>query len=317
MGRFERKIERFIVRGIFKSITWILLAPFKLLVWLFSGFKAAKYINSHGYIVLNEFNELEHRYMAIKLLGRELASNEVVHHINGNKTDNQARNLCLMDREKHELFHSWLRWKKEKSGKYPSFRDQNRILVEEYGGTLLSSLKPLAQEKLLDRNEVVENDKKDRADSEIFVVRRNKVTKKMFVEFDEEILISPDGKEVELDPERFGEPEEVPESELTENQITTCHNKTKGRAAASSESRKRAQLQKRLFDELRKERKRIADEKGVPVYIVFDNKTLEEIAEIMPVSESLMLQIKGVGPVKFRMYGILFINVVKKFKNAG
>ncbi len=46
-----------------------------------------------------------------------------------------------MDCEKHEHFHSWLMWKKKKSGKYPPFSDQKRILESEYGGTLLENVK--------------------------------------------------------------------------------------------------------------------------------------------------------------------------------
>lgn len=99
-----------------------------------------KYINQNGYVVLSASGELEHRAIAIKLLGRELYANEVVHHINGRRDDNRITNLCLMDREKHELFHSWLRWKKEKSGYYPRFKDQKRILQDEYGGTLLAEI---------------------------------------------------------------------------------------------------------------------------------------------------------------------------------
>jgi superfamily II DNA helicase RecQ len=104
-----------------------------------------KYINQNGYYVLSRNGELEHRQIAIDLLGRALFENEVVHHINGQKLDNQIRNLCLMDREKHELFHSWLRWKKEKSGYYPRFKDQIRILRDEYGGTPLTDIPPPQQ----------------------------------------------------------------------------------------------------------------------------------------------------------------------------
>ncbi len=46
-----------------------------------------------------------------------------------------------MDREKHEHFHSWLRWKKEKTGKYPPNAKQKEILESEYGGTLLENVR--------------------------------------------------------------------------------------------------------------------------------------------------------------------------------
>ena len=120
---------------------WVLLAPFKFLRCLFLGRTATKYINSSGYVVLTKSNELEHRFVAKQILGRNLMPNEVVHHLNGRRADNQISNLCLIDRENHELFHTWLRRKKEKNGHYPSFSDQNRILVAEYGGTLLKDFK--------------------------------------------------------------------------------------------------------------------------------------------------------------------------------
>ncbi len=101
--------------------------------------KPERYLNQWGYFVLTANNELEHRHIAKKILARDLRPNEVIHHINGKKTDNDVSNLCLMDHDKHEFFHSWLSWKKEKSGKYPTFYDQRRILVEEYGGMLLES----------------------------------------------------------------------------------------------------------------------------------------------------------------------------------
>ena len=113
--------------------------------WFRAFFKSnrgtAKYIDSRGYVVLSQLNELEHRFIAKWKLGRDLEQNEIVHHINGQKTDNRIWNLCLMDKEKHEHFHSWLRWKKEKSGRYPSIKDQKRVLAEEYGGILLENFK--------------------------------------------------------------------------------------------------------------------------------------------------------------------------------
>ncbi|WP_413578301.1 HRDC domain-containing protein [Bdellovibrio sp. HCB290] len=112
--------------------------------WFKSGIsnETATYIDSRGYVILKRNREMEHRYIAQTRIGRPLFSNEVVHHINGRKTDNSITNLCLMDREKHELFHSWLRWKRDKTGHYPSIFTQKRILKTEYKGILLESIYP-------------------------------------------------------------------------------------------------------------------------------------------------------------------------------
>lgn len=130
------------------SLAWIQTYLWLIPAWTFwkirlrkSAPETPKYLNAYGYVVLEDINELEHRYIARQILGRSLDANEVVHHINGDRADNRITNLCLMDSEKHEHFHAWLRWKREKSGRYPSIKDQKRILAEEYKGSLLESLK--------------------------------------------------------------------------------------------------------------------------------------------------------------------------------
>lgn len=269
---------------------------------------ANKYTNSMGYVVLSENNELEHRFIAMRLLNRELQTNEVVHHINGKKDDNDIRNLCVMDSKKHEYFHSWLAWKKNKSGSYPSINQQKNALENEYGGTLLEKIAP-------DSEFSVAENKINYDDMEIFLVRRNKSTKKAFIEFEEEFLISPEGSEIEIDTERFGDSEEAYECELTEKQIQVYQNKIKSLETKAVSDSKQIELQKRLFSELRKERKRIAQEVGIPAYLVFDDKTLIEMSEIMPETESMMLQVCGVGTHKFKIYGANFIAIIVKFKN--
>ncbi|MCH2535769.1 MAG: HRDC domain-containing protein [Bdellovibrionales bacterium] len=121
------------------------MLPFNILKWLFFSRFSNKYINSNGYIVLKDVNELEHRYKAKRILNRNLYRNEVVHHINGRKTDNSFSNLCVMDSQKHEHFHAWLSWKKQKTGKYPSIKQQKRVLEKEYSGTLLETATPYMQ----------------------------------------------------------------------------------------------------------------------------------------------------------------------------
>lgn len=65
-------------------------------------------ITSTGYKVIpNGYGRqiYEHRIILERHLGRKLSSNEVTHHINGNKLDNRIENLAVLTRAEHIHIH--------------------------------------------------------------------------------------------------------------------------------------------------------------------------------------------------------------------
>ena len=66
-----------------------------------------------------------------------------------------------------------------------------------------------------------------------------------------------------------------------------------------------------LFERLRVERRRIAEEKNVPAYVVFSDATLAEMAARKPTSSGELAQISGVGPTKLARYGDQFLSLLR------
>jgi ATP-dependent DNA helicase RecQ len=66
-----------------------------------------------------------------------------------------------------------------------------------------------------------------------------------------------------------------------------------------------------LFERLRHLRKELADARGVPAYIVFNDKVLLEMALRRPASPEALLEIPGVGPAKLERYGEAFLQAVE------
>ena len=65
-----------------------------------------------------------------------------------------------------------------------------------------------------------------------------------------------------------------------------------------------------LFEALRAERLRLAQEKGVPAYVVAHDRTLRELATLRPGSMEALSQVPGLGPKKAERYGEAFLDVI-------
>jgi ATP-dependent DNA helicase RecQ len=67
-----------------------------------------------------------------------------------------------------------------------------------------------------------------------------------------------------------------------------------------------------LFESLRALRKHLADEHGLPPYVVFHDATLREMAERRPLTLNQFAELPGVGQAKLARYGDQFIAVIRE-----
>lgn len=69
-----------------------------------------------------------------------------------------------------------------------------------------------------------------------------------------------------------------------------------------------------LFSRLKQTRLIVAAANGVPPYIVFSDQTLHAMASHMPTTKEEMLEMPGVGEIKFSRYGKNFVQTIERFK---
>ena len=67
-----------------------------------------------------------------------------------------------------------------------------------------------------------------------------------------------------------------------------------------------------LYLELKALRKRLADERNLPAYLVFSDATLQHMARYRPTTATHLLAISGVGPKKLETYGEVFLEVLRR-----
>jgi ATP-dependent DNA helicase RecQ len=70
-----------------------------------------------------------------------------------------------------------------------------------------------------------------------------------------------------------------------------------------------------IYERFRTLRREIALESEVPAYVIFGDKTLKEFAFKLPITKEQMLDINGVGLVKYEKYGETFLNLSKEIKD--
>ncbi len=66
-----------------------------------------------------------------------------------------------------------------------------------------------------------------------------------------------------------------------------------------------------LFQQLRAVRRQFAEEAGVPPFVIFSDATLRDMARLSPRTRAEMLNVSGVGQVKYERYGEAFLAVTR------
>jgi ATP-dependent DNA helicase RecQ len=67
-----------------------------------------------------------------------------------------------------------------------------------------------------------------------------------------------------------------------------------------------------LFEALRSLRRSIADERGVPPYLIFSDASLRDMARLRPATREQLRDVKGVGDWKLETFGDRFLAVIRR-----
>ena len=73
--------------------------------------------------------------------------------------------------------------------------------------------------------------------------------------------------------------------------------------------------EKEIFNRLRELRSGLARNEGLPAYCIFQDRTLREVARVLPGTPDELLAIVGVGQVTLRKYGRQFLELIDTIKN--
>ena len=87
-------------------------------------------------------------------------------------------------------------------------------------------------------------------------------------------------------------------------------------AAAREEDPDAPPVNEDLFEALRELRRQLASERGVPPYLIFNDRTLLAFASYRPSTKIQLLEIKGVGEKKAADLGELFLQRIAEFAES-
>ncbi len=85
------------------------------------------------------------------------------------------------------------------------------------------------------------------------------------------------------------------------------------KALKPAKSMEHGNYDQELFELLRDLRKQLADKQDIPPYIVFSDRSLRDMAALLPKDDETMLEVSGVGEVKLERYGRQFLDCIRAY----
>ncbi len=95
-----------------------------------------------------------------------------------------------------------------------------------------------------------------------------------------------------------------------EREVTLRAPKLAARAETARAEEDWAGVDRDMFERLRSLRRTIAEDRGIPAYMIFDDRTLRAMARDRPANAEAMLRVRGVGPKKFEEFGAEFLSCI-------
>ena len=106
------------------------------------------------------------------------------------------------------------------------------------------------------------------------------------------------------------------EKQILLHKNTESYTRNNSRSSSKRNTDDVAQSDMPLWEALRRCRKDLADEYGVPPFVVFHDSVLKDMILHRPENEFELLSISGVGDSKLEKYGDAFLQVLEQFSDA-
>ena len=94
---------------------------------------------------------------------------------------------------------------------------------------------------------------------------------------------------------------------------TVARNERKGKIENDVDKELSKEFDLNLFNELKAQRLILADRENVPAYVIFNDKTLTELAIKLPRNNSSLANVSGFGQIKIEKYGEPFLEIIRDY----